>query len=68
MLCDSPTVDGRRIYNFTAMSHCAVHSAQGQKMRSLVGMPVLQVVQHVKESGAAPDGEDLPSHFHGYCR
>ena len=23
-------------------------SAQGQKMRSLVGMPVLQVVQHVK--------------------
>lgn len=31
-----------------AMSHCAVHTAQGQKMRSLVGMPVLQVVQHVK--------------------
>lgn len=30
------------------MSHCAEHSAQGQKMRSLVGMPVLQVVQHVK--------------------
>lgn len=35
------------LYNFTAMSHCAVHSAHGQKMRSLVGMPVLQVVQHV---------------------
>lgn len=25
-----------------------MHSAHGQKMRSLVGMPVLQVVQHVK--------------------
>lgn len=36
------------LYHFTAMSHCEVHSAQGQKMRSLVGMPVLQVVQHVK--------------------
>lgn len=35
------------LYSFTAMSHCAVQSAQGQKMRSLVGMPVLQVVQHV---------------------
>lgn len=30
------------------MTHCAVHTAQGQKMRSLGGMPVLQVVQHVK--------------------
>lgn len=36
------------LYNFTAMSHRAVHSAQRQKMRSLVGMPVLQVVQHVR--------------------
>lgn len=36
------------LYKFTAMSHCAVHSTQGQKMRSLVGMPVLQVVQHVR--------------------
>ncbi len=35
------------LHKFTAMSHCAVHSTQGQKMRSLVGMPVLQVVQHV---------------------
>lgn len=35
------------LYSFTAMSHCAVQSALGQKMRSLVGMPVLQVVQHV---------------------
>lgn len=50
MHCDSPTVNKVLFYlcNFTAMSHSAVHSAQGQRMRSLVGMPVLQVVQHVK--------------------
>lgn len=36
------------LYNFTTMSHCAMHLAQGQKMRSLVGVPVLQVVQHVR--------------------
>lgn len=31
------------------MSHSAVRSAQIQKMRSLVGMPVLQVVQYVEQ-------------------
>ncbi len=51
MRCDSPTVKVEvlfYLYNFTAMSHCAVQSTQGQKMRSLEGMPVLQVVQHVR--------------------
>lgn len=33
--------------NITAMSHSAARSAQIQKMRSLLGMPVLQVVQYV---------------------
>ena len=54
-------------YNFTAMSNCAVDSAQAQKMRSLVSMSVLQVVQQVKESGAAVGGEDS-LHFHGSCK
>lgn len=42
---DSPTV--KESYSFTAMSHSGVHSAQGQKMRSLVRMLFLQVVQYV---------------------
>lgn len=54
--------------NITAMSHSAALSEQGQKMRSLVGMPVLQVVQYVWRlwSSSVCTAEDLQPHFHGY--
>lgn len=38
----------RSLCNFTAVSHGVVRSTRGQKMRSLVVVPVFQVVQHVQ--------------------
>lgn len=67
MLSDFPTVKESHLSfylsNSTAMSHCDVHSALGQKMRSLVGMPVFQVVQHGKSLKQL-----WVERIHGHCR
>lgn len=67
MHCDSPTVNGSPILIcIIVQTHCAVHSAQDQKMRWLESsLPSCSVSS---ESGAAPGGEESLSHFHVYCR